>query len=150
MWVRYSLLTPLLAYLLTDWLHGAESLLRSQPVLNYSINSPHFMEPEYSLPISQVPATCLYPEPARSNSYPTSYLLKFHLSVILPSTPGSSKWSPSLTKTLYMPLLSPISAICPSHLILLESSTRIRVGEQYRSLSSLLCSFLHSPLPRPS
>ena len=28
------------------------------------------MEPEGSLPHSQVPATCPYPEPARSNPYP--------------------------------------------------------------------------------
>jgi len=29
--------------------------------------SPHFMEPEGSFPYSQVPATCPYPEPARSS-----------------------------------------------------------------------------------
>ena len=28
------------------------------------------MEPEGSLPHSQVPTTCLYPEPARSSPYP--------------------------------------------------------------------------------
>jgi len=28
-------------------------------------NTTHFMEPEISLPLSQVPATCRYPEPAR-------------------------------------------------------------------------------------
>jgi hypothetical protein len=37
--------------------HGAESL-RSQPILSQSRNSPHFMEPEGSLPHLQVPATC--------------------------------------------------------------------------------------------
>ena len=31
---------------------------------------PHFMEPEGSLPHSQVPAICHYPEPARSRPYP--------------------------------------------------------------------------------
>ena len=30
----------------------------------------HFLEPEGSLPHSQVPATCPYPEPARSSPYP--------------------------------------------------------------------------------
>ena len=35
-----------------------------------SRNSPHFMEPEGSLPHSQVPATCPYPESARSSTYP--------------------------------------------------------------------------------
>jgi hypothetical protein len=32
--------------LLTYSLHGAESFLRSQNVLSYSRNSPHFMEPD--------------------------------------------------------------------------------------------------------
>jgi len=46
------------------------------------------MEPEGSLPHSQVPATCSYPELARSSSHPTSYFLKIRLNIILPSTPG--------------------------------------------------------------
>ena len=38
------------------------------------------MEPECSLPHSQVPATCPYPEPARSSPHPlTSHFLKIHL-----------------------------------------------------------------------
>ena len=32
--------------------------------------SANFMEPEGSLPHSQVPATCPYPEPARYSPYP--------------------------------------------------------------------------------
>jgi hypothetical protein len=57
------------------------------------------MEPEGSLPHSQVPTTCPYPEPARSSPYLTSHFLKIrvHLNIILPSAPGSPKWSLSLT-----------------------------------------------------
>ena len=80
---------------------------------------------------------------------PTSNFLKIHLNIILPSTPGSPKrLFPSVfpTKTLYTTLLSPIRATCPVHFILLYVITRIIFGEQYRSLSSSLCSFLHSPV----
>jgi len=43
-----------------------------------------------------------------------------------------------------IPLLSPIRATWPAHLILLEFITPKILGEEYRSLSSSLCSFLHS------
>ena len=79
---------------------------------------------------------------------PTSHFLKIHLNIILPSRPGSSEWSLSLkfsTKTLYKPHLSPIRATCPSHLILFYLITRKILGDDYRSLSSSLRSFLPSP-----
>jgi hypothetical protein len=48
-------------------LHGSESFLRSWPVFAAGQEIPRiFMEPEGSLPYSQVPATRPYPEPTPS------------------------------------------------------------------------------------
>jgi len=58
------LLTYLLTYSLTPW---SRVLLEK---LTGSINSPHFIEPEGSLPYSQVPATFPYPEPTASSLHP--------------------------------------------------------------------------------
>jgi len=80
------------------------------------------MEPEGSLPHSQVPATCPYPEPDRSSPClpPQSHLLTIHFNIILPSTPESSKWSLSLTFPHQNPVYTyPLPHTCymsrPSH-----------------------------------
>jgi len=78
----------------------------------------------------------------------TSHFLKIHL-IILPSMLGSSKWflslmfihqNPLYTSTLphmcYMPRLPHSSWFDPWTIL----------SEEYRSLSSSLCSFLHSPV----
>ena len=58
--------------------------------LSLSRNSFHFVESEDSLPHKQVRASLI-----QSIQY-ISYILKVNLSIILPSMPGSSKWSLSL------------------------------------------------------
>ena len=65
----YCLLPYLLLTYLLNLLHGAESFLRSQLVLQLIKNSPHYMEPQSSSPYSQAPATCPYPEPTPSSPH---------------------------------------------------------------------------------
>ena len=105
------------------------------------------MEPEGPLLHSQQPAICPYPEPEQSSQFPIPRL-KIHfnniprLQIGLPSGLFPSGFP---TKILYTPLLSTIRAKCHAHFILLHLITRTILSEQYRSLSSSLCS-LHSPV----
>ena len=80
---------------------------------------------------------------------PTSHLLEIHPNIINPSRPRSPQWSLSLRFPHQGPIRphsSPIRATSHAHLILLDFITRTILGEEYRSLSSSLCSLLRSPV----
>ena len=104
------------------------------------------MEPKSSLVHSQLPATCPYPELPQSIPYPTSHFLEINLHIIPPSTPGSPQRCPSFRQPHqnYVHAPSQILVICPTYSIILDFITHTILGEEYRSLSSSLCSFLHS------
>jgi len=79
--------------------------------------------------------------------HPTSWrfilIISSHLHLGLPSglfPPGFP------TKTLYTPVFYPILVTCPVHLIILHFIAQTMLGAEYRSLSSSLCSLLHSPV----
>jgi len=103
------------------------------------------METEGSLPFSQVPATCPYPESDQpSPCPPPSYFLKIKLNIILPPTPGSSKWSLSfrysqqnhvytsaIPNTCYMPL--------PSHCSRFDHPKNIERGVLSVDINIAIC-----------
>ena len=76
-------------------------------------------------------------------SWRSILILSSHLRLSLQSGLFPSRFP---TKIVYKPLLFPIRATCPAHLILSDCITRKLLDEDYRSLSSLLCSFFHSPV----
>jgi len=85
-------------------------------------------------------------------SMPLSHFLKIHLNIILLFTPGSYKWSLSLSFPNQNPVYTSLPYVlhAPPHRIVLDFITRITFGEEYRSVSSSICSFHHSLLPRLS
>ena len=106
------------------------------------------MEPEGSLPHSQQPATCSYPEPAQSSP---------RLHIPPPKDPSEYPIYAWVFKVVSLPQVSPpkpcidlssppMRATCPVHCILFDLITQTILGEEDRSLSSSLCSFLHSPV----
>ena len=118
---------------------------------SWSRNSPHFMEPESSSPFSQAPVTCPYPEPTPSSPHnpftppgdPSFYYPPIYV------------WSPQCSLSLSFPhqnlvQTSPFIHTChiPA-LLILDFINRTILGEEYRSLSSSLCNFLHSCYPIP-
>jgi hypothetical protein len=124
--------TSVFSYLLTPW---STVLLGKLTGSQLEKKFPAFVAIEGSLPLSQVPTTNPYFEQDRPSPGPPpkSRVLSGALDIIVPSTPGSSKWTPSLRfphQNLHAPVLCPIRATCPAHVILLDLIARIIFGEE--------------------
>ena len=110
------------------------------------------MEPEGSLPRYKCPPPVSILSQTNPVQASPSHFLKIHLYIIFPYKPGSSKWAFSLGFPHQNPeCTSTLPHTCyvlhpPQSSDLL---TRTILGEEYRSLSSSLRSFLHSRYPVP-
>jgi hypothetical protein len=139
-------LTNLLTYLLTPWGRVLlEKLTGSQLVKKFPA---FYGNLRFITAFTSVRHLSLFwVRPIKS--IPPIPLLKIHLNIILPSTPGSPHWSLSRRfpyhNTVHASPL-PINATCPAHHIFLDFITRAIYGEECRSLSSSLCSFLQFPV----
>ena len=140
----------LLTYLLTPWCRVLlEKLTGLQLVKKFpafygtrrfitALTSVRHLSLSWASPIQSI-----YPHPT---SWRSILILSTHLRLGLLSGLFPSGFP---IKTLCAPLSSPIRATCPAHPILLDFITRTILGEEYRSLSSSLCSLLHSPVTSP-
>ena len=81
---------------------------------------------------------------------PISHFLKIHLNIIFPSVPGCPQWSLSLRlphqNSVHISPLPHTRYMAHPYNFFFYFVTRTILGEQDRSLSSSICSFLHSPI----
>jgi len=137
------------AYLLTYLLHAARFFLEKPTGSQLVKKFPAFYVTQSFMTafacachLSLSRASLIQSVPPHLTSWRTILILSSQLCLGLQSGLFPSGFP---TKTLYKHLLSPIRATCPAHLIV-SLITQTILGEEYRSLSSSLCSFLLSPV----
>jgi len=114
-----------------------EHCLEQTAVLQLVKQLPHFMEPDSPLPFPKRPAACSHPSQINPAHTVLSHFFNVDINVALQSVSFSWCLTPKFSIHFSFPS-------CPAHLILLDLITRIKYGEQYKSWSFSLCSFLQS------
>ena len=143
-----TFIIPYNTYLLTPWSRVLLENLTGFQLVKFSTCYGRFITAfTISRHLSVTWASSIQSIPPHLTSWRPILILYSHLVLGLPSGLFPSGFP---TKTLYTTFFSPIRATCPAHLILLDFITRPILGEQYRSLSTSLCSFLHPLSPRLS
>ena len=106
------------------------------------------MEPDDSLPRLQEPSTRLYPEPVRPSPCLPIPLLEDPFQYYPPIYAWVFQVVPSLMSPHQNRVCTPLLHTChvTAHLILLDLIKLTIFGEDHRSQSCSLCSFLHSPV----
>jgi len=120
-----------------NWLAASQEIphISWNPKVHYRNQSVRHLSLSWANPIQSK-----YPH---STSWRSILILSTHLRLGLPSGSLSLQFP---HEDSIRPPLRPIHTTCPAHLILLDFITRTILGEAYRSLSSSLCSLLHSPV----
>lgn len=106
------------------------------------------MEPTCSLPYSQDPAICTYPEADDASPRPVNYFFIIRYNITLPSASSSSKRFHCFSNAHQTPVCNsvpPHTCQMFAELFFLDVITQTIFEKAYKTRTSSLCNIPHSP-----